>query len=510
MNKSAKNIIILCGAVVVLGGGLIALKMTEPKDNPTEESPVSETSKDSEAEGSGITVVADEKADEHGGVISEVSVKNADGILHVVVDKEATEDSAQTYTLADYKDIPLNTALVGTLANNAVNMVSESVVEENGENLAKFGLDNPQAEVEIKFKSGTTKKLIIGDKAPANSETYVMIDDEKTVYTVSTSYVANYSKALNDFIETTILEKPDDDNMPIVESVKIEREDIDYDIVLEYDKKSDDGKYSGGTSAKHVMTEPTEAYLTVERSEPVTNGMFGLIADSIYSVKCSASDIAQAGLKEPFCKVTMKCDDGKSYTLLMSEPFTDENNKKCCYAMFEDGKVIYTVNTENAKWAIVMPIDITSRIMIGSYVWNITDLSVKCSDGTEENFTIKLKDEKMDLSDAKTADFEVRRNGGIFDSERYRQFYGFLISSSAEEFALGEKVPTGKPTVTITYSDSYTKTTTTIDFYDYSNLTSLIVINGESKYFCSKSYVDTLIDNIGRIETGEEYVTTWK
>lgn len=508
MTRNAKSIIGLSAAVVVLGGGLAALMLTEPKDNENGESSVSTSEESSEAEGAGIFLVQDEKAGETEGLIKELTVKNTDGTLNVVMDKEPTDDSAATYTLDGYKDIPLNTSLVSTLANNAVHMTSSSIVDENCENPEKFGFDSPQAEVEVKFQTGTVKKFIVGDKAPANSETYVMFDGENTVYTVADSYTANYRKVLTDFVDNVILEEPTEDSYPKINSLKIEREDIDYDILLEYDKSSDDDKYSGGTSATHVMVEPTDAYLTVERSEDITNGMFGLQAESIYSIHCKESDIASAGLKEPFCTVTMDCDDGNKYTLLLSEPFTDENDKKCCYAMFEGGNMIYTVDTENAKWVTVLPIDITSKIMIGSYVWNITDLSVNCSDGTSEKFVIEAKDENAENN--KAEHFNVTKNGTAFDGERYRQFYGFLINAAAEEFALGEKIPDGEPLVTVEYSDSYTKKKTKLEFYEYSNLTALIAVNGESKYFCAKSYVDTLLENIRRIETGEDYITTWK
>lgn len=508
MNKTAKSIIGLGVAVIVLGGGLAALMLTEPKDKESEESVVSSSEESSVAEGAGIFLIQDEKAGESEGLVKEITVKNTEETLHVVMDKAPTDESAATYTIDGYKDIPLNTSLVSTLANNAVHMTSGSVVDENCENPAKFGFDSPQAEVEVKFQTGTVKKFRVGDKAPANSETYVMIDGENTVYTVATSYISNYSKVLTDFVDMVILEEPPEDSYPKINSLKIEREDIDYDILLEYDKSSDDGKYSGGTSATHVMVEPTDAYLTVERSEDITNGMFGLQAEGIYSVHCKESDIAEAGLKEPFCTVTMDCDDGNKYVLLMSEPFTDDNNKKCCYVMFEDGNIIYIVDTENAKWSTVLPIDITSRIMIGSYVWNITDLTVNCSDGTSEKFVIEPKDENAE--NTKAADFNVTRNDTAFDSERYRQFYGFLINAAAEEFALGEDIPDGEPVVTVEYSDSYTKKKTKLEFYEYSNLTALIAVNGESKYFCAKSYIDTLLENIKRIETGEDYITTWK
>lgn len=507
MNKSVKTIIGLGVAVVVLGGGLTALMLTEPKNTDNKESSVSTSEESSETYGDGIILVNDEKAGEEEGLVKEVTVKNTTDTLHVVMNTAPTDESAATYTLDGYEDIPLNTAVVGTLANNAVHMVTGSIVDENCENLSKFGLDKPQAEVEVKFQTGTVKKFLVGDKAPANSATYVMLDGEKTVYTVDTSYVANYSKTLDEFVDIVILEEPAEEEYPIINSLRIEREDIDYDILLEYDKKSDDSKYTGGTSATHVMVEPTDAYLTVERSEDITNGMFGLMSEGIYSIHCKEADIAGAGLKEPFCRVTMDCDDGSNYVLLMSEPFIDDNNKKCCYAMFEDGNIIYIVDTEDARWSTVMPIDITSRIMIGSYVWNITDLSIKTADMSEE-FVIEPKDESADNNKAEY--FNVIRNGETFDSERYRQFYGFLIDASAEEFALDAEIPDTAPAVTLEYTDSYMKKTIKIDFYENTALTALIAVDGKSKYTCTKSYVDTLIENIRRIGTGEDYITTWK
>ena len=62
----------------------------------------------------------------------------------------------------------------------------------------------------------------------------------------------------------------------------------------------------------------------------------------------------------------------------------------------------------------------------------------------------------------------------------------------------------------IEYTDSYTGKTTKIEFFDYSNLTSLIAVDGKSKFVVAKSYVNTLIDNIKRIPTDEDFVTTWK
>ncbi len=70
-------------------------------------------------------------------------------------------------------------------------------------------------------------------------------------------------------------------------------------------------------------------------------------------------------------------------------------------------------------------------------------------------------------------------------------------------------VPEGEPDAVIKYSDSYTGKTMTYEFYDDSVMRSLIVVNGESKYYCTKSYVGVLLDNIRRIDTDDDFVTRW-
>ncbi len=504
MKKQAKGIIALSALLAaMLGGGYAFMKLS-----PDEEGDKNGTTQPSliatEAEGQGTVLVSDGSEN---AVVKSVRVKNNDGELKVIMKDAPTEETGATYTIEGYEDLNVDTSMVSTLANNGNGMQSESIIARDCGEFGKYGLDKPSAEVEMTFESGKTVKFYIGDELPSGSSNYVRVDGSNDVYAVSSSTLANYSKTVKDFISKTILEKPDDENYPIINSLKIERSDIDYDILLEYDKDSEKA-HSGGTSATHKMIEPAESYLAVENSTDITNGMFGLSASDIHVLNCTEADIADAGLSEPFCKVTMDCDNGSKYVLLLGEIFTDDSGSKCSYAMLDGGKVIYTVSPDNAKWLTVQPIDIASRLMITSYVWNITELSVS-GGGESAEFIIQPKDPDNIPENPTAEDNLVHMRGEEFDSERYRQFYSFLTGTNAEEFALGEPVPSGEPMATIKYTDSFSGKTMTYEFYDDSVMRALIVVNGESKYYCTKSYVNTLIENIKRIGTGEDYIKNW-
>ncbi|MBQ3139621.1 MAG: DUF4340 domain-containing protein [Ruminococcus sp.] len=508
MKKSVKGIIGLSALLLALGGGAAALLLTEPKDGGE-----SSSSSQSEVEKQVKILIYDDKVKgtdpETGadlkGVIKSVKVKNSTDEFYVVQNGVTENGSGIIYTFDGYQEVNMNNALIGTLANNANGLTSEDVVEENCTDLAKFGLENPEITVDIEYETGTKCRMFIGNDAPVGDAKYVMIDGVDTVFTVRISALANYSKTLDDFVETTMLKSPD--VYPKVEKLTVSRKGED-DLILEYDKSSDDEANRGGTSSTHIMTSPTFAYLTVERATDIITGMFGLSADSIYAVQCTESDIAEAGLKEPFCSVTMECDDGNDYKLLLSEYF-DDSEGKSCYAMFEGGNVIYVLDAEKAKWVTVQPIDVASRMFVASYVWNITDLSVKSGDVSYEFDITQTKepgeDEKL------TADnFSVTLNGEDFDAERYRKFYSFLIKANGESFALGEDVPSGEPMAVLEYTDSYMNKTMKFEFYEKSALQALVVADGESKFNISKSYVETLIENAENLKSDTEFKTTWK
>lgn len=494
MTKSIKSIIALSSALVVLGGGAVCWKVF--MDNEPEEVSSSEPS-----ESSGGTELIHKNPDD----INKIEITNTSGSFNLLRLKKSEEsgDFGKTlYTIEGYEDLLLDTSVLWTLSNNMGEVRSNTIVAEDctDSDAEKYGFDEPVTAV-LHYDSGETVKFYIGDVSPLSENTYFMLDGDNTVYTVSTALISNYRLPKNDFVSKIVLEEPPEDNYPIVNSINIKRDDIDYDILIEYDEKSDDDNYNGGTSAAHIMTQPIFSYLSVERSIKVTNGLFGLTANDFYAVHPDENDIAEAGLKSPFCTVEFKCNDNNNYTLYMSEPFTDDDAMKYHYVMLEGNNIIYKISTESAVWGTVMPVDFASKTVFGSTVWDIEKLTV--SGKNSDVITFECEGSSKET-------LKVQKNNENFDSEHFRLFYSFLIDAPGEEFALDRTVPDKEPSAAVTVTDRYLEKTYTVEFYDDTALRSLIVIDGECRYICSKSYVDTLLENIKRIDTGEEYIRTWK
>ncbi|HOC32785.1 MAG TPA: DUF4340 domain-containing protein, partial [Ruminococcus flavefaciens] len=221
MKKQVKGMICLSAVLAVLGGGFAYLKLTEPAGDDNSSSS-SDLSYPTSNEGAGIRIVADSY--EEGaelGTVKTATVKNAEGELKIKMDKPADSEagSSATYTLEGCDGITINTAMVGTLVNNGNGLESSALIEENCTDFAKFGLDKPQAEIEYKYESGNVRKFYVGDQAPTGSSYYVRAEGNDTVYTADTSLLANYMKPLKDFIESTVLEKPADDEMPRIDKL---------------------------------------------------------------------------------------------------------------------------------------------------------------------------------------------------------------------------------------------------------------------------------------------------
>lgn len=496
MKKNVKMLIASAAALAVAGGGYAALVLTGD-DNGS--SSVADNSLSSDNTSAPTAIFEFEQAD-----IQSVSVKNSSGEFKSVPVPGATfdsEDVSASFTIEGFETLRLDNSLISSLIDSSSALSSDSTAENDPSDLEKYGLGAPQAEVTVKT-SNAQKTLLIGNTSPIEGETYCMEKNGDTVYLATTGTLSVFLKDAESFISNVLLEAPADGSTPQLDEIKIERKDIDYDIVLAYDESSEDEDSKSGSLATHYMTKPVFSYLDVEKSQDVINGFYGLTAQYVLAAHPDADTIAASGLDKPFCTVTTKEKDN-TYTLKIGDKLSDDSGSYYLVMLSDtlntSDDVIYAVSSESVCWANVMPGDITSKLIFGTYVWDIAKLDISVNDGETVSF---------EGSGSSGDDYKVTKNGKECDTERFRSFYTFLLKTSGEDFVIDEE-PEGNPIVSISLETQDGSSAQTVKFYKSDGKKALISVNGVPCFKCRMAYVDLLIENLGKFDTGEDFVMNW-
>lgn len=500
MNKTLKGII--GGSVVLcaLGGGLALLLLTQPEET------AEESSEDSTVQ----TVLWHVQSDS----ISEISVENPHGDSYtafrqmgetLTTDMEGVEsvEKIANYYLKGYESLPMNTTGIRLLATRAPEVASVDTVQEDvsDADLAKYGLDDP---IKVTFQVDDADDIcfLIGDEAPIGGNRYLLMAGGTTVYLVNSITLEPFSDGISDYLGKTLKPEQADDDDTMIESVRVERSNLDYDFYFVYDPYYKENT-NGGAMAVHVMQEPVNALLSGDKSAGMTHGLYGLTASEVLTPFPKNADLKAAGLDDPFVTVTVETDDGQTTVFRLGGTYETEDGLTRYYGMLEGIDCIYGFAPDDIDYDDLMPEDIISRNVIDMYVWDIGTLNYEAGD---VKLAFSGKGEDQD-------DFVMKENGESLDDdgiERYRKLYTYLLETRAEELVYEDVELTGEPLAKVHIERQDGKRSYDVEYYDAGNMKAYIVVDGEVRFRCRKSYVDTLVSNIGIFdETDKEFAMTW-
>lgn len=487
MKSNVKLLIIGAATLVVLAAAVILLNVMGDAEEPSEA--VEETTAAS-------NTLSRLLYDKDPAQIDNIHVSNGSGEYDIVKYNDSS------WFVKDFIGLPHSAVAVNSICSSAATLTSQQVASDNAEDLSVYGLDKPRAEVTVTFGGGSdVKELLIGNDSPSDGLTYASFKGEKTVYAVDTSDVEVF---LNDrfyFLAKTVYtaKQAEDENDTTdytkITSITISREDIDYDIVLEYDVRQDDEDAVYGNSSSHVMTSPVCLDLNPDTSYDLIYSVFNLTATEIAVAAPTDEIIAQFGLADPFCEVSYDITGGDFY-LLVGNEYTDENGiPKGRYCMADGIDIIYMFDYSILPWATVMPLDITMSMITSTYIYTINSLEIETAD----------KSAVFELSGG-MEDFKVECEGIQDVSEdTFKDYYQYILRAPAEEMYLEECTDPADITITIIHENGVDK----LEFINSTDRKSIIRLNGRTSFRCRTSYVNRLIENTEHLLNGENIVTTW-
>ena len=194
--------------------------------------------------------------------ISEIKVSGSTSLDAKYKENDGLSDNEDDiyFVNKDKEEQPLDTNLVKTYLNNvnALNLGTYVTYNATDEELAKYGLDEPQYNLEVKYTpksedssedSGDSEKtFILHVSAKQDDKAYVRIGDSKIIYEITEDEYKNVTDGSYDSLRHKSVVTAD---LSDVDSVKVTLEDKDYTIDLS-EKKGDvvstyDGEEIEGT-----------------------------------------------------------------------------------------------------------------------------------------------------------------------------------------------------------------------------------------------------------------------
>lgn len=485
MKKNIKYIIIFCVIAVILAGLLIVLKITAPEEEP-----------ESDTEDAVQTSLVYDKNPHD---ISKLEISNEHGTYEVV---RAGEGDDAVWTIVELANLPMSSANMGNLLENAASVTAQQTVVESAEDLSIYGLAEPLSTVTATFSDSgnTVKKLLIGNLTPNGNMHYAMVEGDSKVYTILNSklncFLENKYYVLNKIIYTAKAAADENDTTDYtrINKITIKRPDIDYDFVIEYDVRLDDDSIMIANSSSYVVTSPVFRELNPETSATVMDGIFGLTASDFGILNPNEEDFAACGITEPAAEVLFEINGGDTVHLTIGNECFDEDGAKLGRYVYVDGAaIIYIFDESSLPWLNVTPLDITTTMFTSNYIYDVNSIDI--SGGINMSFTMT----------GGVDDFAVKLDGNDADADEFKNLYQFILKAPSDELYFEET--DAEPTVSISV-----KTNSGEDLIEYipsDGRKAIIRLNGKVTYKCASAYVDRLMSNLELYKNGEDIISSW-
>ena len=496
MSKRVKGIVLACAALLVLVSVLIFLLLTQKDsdDNDTSSSNIDES------------VQLIEKQPEQ---VKLIKIKNKTGEYEIIRTGESE------WGIDEYKELPLSVTTFSSITNNISSIKAKKLAEKDAPDLEKYGLVNPQAEVNVEFSDAenTSYTFLIGDEAPSNTQYYFCFKGENDVYTVNRSQVQMYLEDKKVYLSLEILEAKSADNYPDIDELNIKGKEWDKPITIIPHTKEDLEKDETGALtgfSEYKMSSPVSSNLDIGKANDYIFGMYGLFASEALTAFPDEQAIKDAGINDPTCVVSVRVGDkveeliiGKEYEEIVSVPTGDDgqeaeiNQVTGYYGMLKGRDIIYKFDTQSLIWVDMTPLSLISRMPFTAYIYDLDSIEITIDDKVHK-FGI--------IGDDEESSFEY--DGENLDSQQFKQFFQYLLKGSVEE--INDEVPADPPAMTIKYIQRDKNVDDMIvEFYPVKDRKTIISVNGGLQYKAQTLYFERLIENVDNVIEGNDIKMSW-
>ncbi len=464
MSRTGKAVVITAAVLVIMGGILAALLLTKPKPKPAANLASIGTEDPS-------AYITDRSADEVFSLTVENSLGNFTFTRKSRVISYATESGeikqSQEYfwTSEELCGVPQSDNTVRNFIGDLASLPEKSAVEDNAENLEKYGLTNPTATATVRFDDGETVEMRFGIISPIDEgSVYFVLGNSRDVKLVNSYAVSEVFSDVRQFARLLMTE-----SATPPETLTIMRPDLEAPLELEMTPA-----IAEDAAETFCFTSPISAEISAAKGREVFYSACGLTMQSCEFLEQTDEILEKCGLLTPQAVVKFTIGETDYELKIGSESETG------CYATISGIPGVYALAKEDAPWLNSTVGGLISRKPLSPYIFSVSRVDVKHPSG---EFTFTNENETFTY------------NGKTLEYERFREYFNSLTAELDGEELTGEI--SGEPLCEITFSyktDEYGRAQDTLVFYELDERSAAVVLNGMPLFSTGIIYVEQLAE----------------
>jgi hypothetical protein len=400
----------------------------------------------------------------------------------------------EEWTVVQAVPVHIDQIKADDVASVVTALAARSVVEENPNDLAQYGLASPRVVAKAVFTDGTEKTFHIGDRTPSADMYYFQLVGDPKVYTVWSYVNERYRYTVSDmrdkFISPSI--NPDE-----ITYLRVRQRDGTVIEIKEKTQAESQLMYFGfGT---HIITRPY-AYTVGTDSQKADPFIRGPSAIEIKDfVEDNPKELSRYGLDKPWAELLVR---DKANTLQLA--FGKDKDADTAYFTIVGRPGVYTVEKSLLAFLDTKAFELVDRFAFISSIDHVDRIELM-SRGKTHVFTLartvtkkaEKEGEQDEIATAYTAD------GKSADEKEFKNFYQVLIGLITEGDL--KKPATGTPELTVKFFFNIgTPPVFTISYIPYNKDFYGISVNGKQSFAISKAQVATMLAIMDKFLAGEK------
>lgn len=369
--------------------------------------------------------------------IKRITLKHGQEVLvfnkeEIEVESEVTDEEGNKKTVTQKKEIWTNEdfkvdeSKINNIALSAEITTISRTIEEDPQNLAAYGLDNPII-IDILMKDGTQHYIELGKETPTQDNYYVRRKGDKTVYTISKYRGDIFSYDKFDIMSKNLYEK--EEPAP---------EDITALTFTRNGEKVFESEYDASASQWYIRW-PLNVKIDSMEFPKFTQWLSGVRVSEY--VAENPSDLSEYGLDKPSYVFDLVLD-GKEYNIKLGKK-TDTHY----YARLNDGPMIFTVSNSELNFVDLPLIQLIDRFI---FIPNIADVEKLVIEMDGRVDTLLINANKEDKSKDEFY-FNGRKMETSDEQSLFRGYYQGAIGLTADRLDFDAK-PEGQAEIRLTYT----------------------------------------------------------